>query len=316
MKNPIMKSLPALLTAVALFLPITTGIASAETIAITNGKLHTMGPQGTIEHGTLLIEGSTIIAVGTDITIPEGARVIDAGGKPVTPGLFDALTSIGLSEVTLSAGIEDDEAKTSRFVIAPDASFAFNPDNSFVPSTRIEGVTRAATSMKITNKIFAGRGAIVHLGLGPDHISRPRAFIYADLGEEGGTNAGGSRAAAWVELYAALREADNLTTQPRNHWNGGEDGPLYSHIDLEALLPAVQGEIPLIIHVNRVADMRRVIELKQARPAMKIVVYQAMKPGALPTTLPQQTSRFWSIRSITCLRTSTRSAQPWKTLHD
>lgn len=270
MKNPVKK----LILALALSLPVAPGLASAETIAITNGKLHTMGPMGTIDSGTLLIEGNMITAVGTDVAIPQGARIIDAGGKPVTPGFFDALTSIGLSEVTLSAGIEDDEARTSRFVIAPDASFAFNPDNTFVPSTRIEGVTRAAISMKITKQIFAGRGAIVHLGYGPDHISRPRAFIYADLGERGGTNAGGSRAVAWVELYAALRETDNLTTQPRNHWQGGIDKPLYSHIDLEALQPAVQGEIPFIVHVNRLADIRRVIDLKQARPAMKIVIHQ------------------------------------------
>lgn len=286
MKYLMKKLVHALLPLLALSLPITTETASAETIAITNGKLHTMGPLGTID-GTLLIEGNTITAVGTNIAIPQGARVIDAGGKPVTPGFFDALTSIGLSEVTLSAGIEDDEAKTSRFVIAPDASFAFNPDNSFIPSTRIDGVTRAAISMKITKQIFAGRGAIVQLGYGPDHITRPRAFIYADLGEKGGSNAGGSRAVAWVELYAALRETDNLTTQPRNHWQGGNDQPLYSHIDLEALQPAVQGEIPLIIHVNRVADIRRVIELKKNRPAMKIVIYQGSEAWRIAAELAE-----------------------------
>lgn len=255
--------------------PIIAGTASAETIAITNGTLHTMGPQGTITKGTLLIEDGRITAIGTEVTVPSDARVIDAKGQPVTPGLFDALTSIGLSEVTLSAGIEDDETRTSRLVIAPDASFAFNPANTFIPSTRIEGITRAAISMKITNRIFAGQGALVHFGTSADLVTRPRGFIFAHLGERGGINAGGSRAAAWVEFNAALREADNLMTQPRNHWEGGKNEPMFAHVDLEALLPAVQGEIPLIIQVNRVADIRRVLDLKTARPAMRIVLYQA-----------------------------------------
>lgn len=259
---------------VTLALAALTANVQAEMIAITNGTLHTVGPAGKIEGGTVLIEDGKIKAVGSDISIPDGARIIDAEGRPVTPGFFDSLTGTGLSEVTLSAGIEDDEAKTSRFVIAADASYAFNPENTFVPSTRADGVVRTAISMKLTQNIFAGRGALVHLGL-KDHVERARAFIFADLGERGGRFAGGSRAAAWVEFHAALREADNLTTQPRNHWQGGEDGPLYSHIDLEALQPAVQGEIPLIINVNRVADIRQVIKLKRERPAMRLVLYRA-----------------------------------------
>lgn len=264
-----------LFIALLVTLPARFAQAAESVIAITNGKIHTVGPQGTIQGGTIIIRNGRIVAVGTNVAIPEGARIIDAKGKPVTPGLFDALTSIGLSEVTLSAGIEDDEARTSRLVIAPDASMAFNPENTFIPSTRIEGITRAAISMKITNEIFAGQGALVHFGTTPDHVTRPRAFVFAHLGERGGVNAGGTRAAAWVEFNAALREADNLVTQPRNHWQGGKGEPLFSRIDLEALLPAVQGEIPLIIQVNRVPDIRRVLDLKKTRPAMRIVLYQA-----------------------------------------
>lgn len=264
-----------LFIALAVALSASFAQAADSVIAITNGTIHTVGPQGTLQGGNLIISDGRIVSVGTNVAIPEGARVIDAKGKPVTPGLFDALTSIGLSEVTLSAGIEDDEARTSRLVIAPDASMAFNPENTFIPSTRIEGITRAAITMKVTNDIFAGQGTLVHFGITPDHITRPRAFVFAHLGERGGINAGGTRAAAWVEFNAALREAENLVTQPRNHWQGGKGEPLFSRIDLEALLPAVQGEVPLIIQVNRVPDIRRVLDLKKSRPTMRIVLYQA-----------------------------------------
>ena len=52
--------------------------ANAQNIAITNGKVYTMGPAGTLERATILIEGSTITAVGEDLVVPEGAEIIDA----------------------------------------------------------------------------------------------------------------------------------------------------------------------------------------------------------------------------------------------
>jgi imidazolonepropionase-like amidohydrolase len=58
-------------------------------IAITNGKVMTI-TQGTIDPGTVLIEGGRIIAVGEHVDIPEDAEIYDAAGKVVTPGLIDA----------------------------------------------------------------------------------------------------------------------------------------------------------------------------------------------------------------------------------
>jgi imidazolonepropionase-like amidohydrolase len=58
--------------------------------AITNAKIMTVGPLGTIEKGTILIKGGKITAVGADVAVPQGATVIEASGRVVTPGLIDA----------------------------------------------------------------------------------------------------------------------------------------------------------------------------------------------------------------------------------
>lgn len=58
--------------------------------AITNAKIMTVGPAGTIDKGTILIKGGKITAVGADVAAPAGATVIDASGRVVTPGLIDA----------------------------------------------------------------------------------------------------------------------------------------------------------------------------------------------------------------------------------
>ncbi|HLA76556.1 MAG TPA: amidohydrolase family protein [Vicinamibacteria bacterium] len=64
--------------------------ASKNVTAIVGGTLITVGPQGTIEKGTLLIKDGKVAAVGKELTVPAGATVIDAGGRYVMPGIVDA----------------------------------------------------------------------------------------------------------------------------------------------------------------------------------------------------------------------------------
>lgn len=66
-------------------------------IALTNGKVYTI-EDGILDKGTVLMDGSKIVAVGTDIEIPKDAQVIDVEGRIVTPGLIDAHTHVGIDE--------------------------------------------------------------------------------------------------------------------------------------------------------------------------------------------------------------------------
>ena len=58
-------------------------------VAITGATILSVGPQGTIENGTLLIRDGKIAAVGKDVAVPEGAVVVDAKGRFVMPGIID-----------------------------------------------------------------------------------------------------------------------------------------------------------------------------------------------------------------------------------
>jgi len=68
--------------------------APQDVVAFTHARLVTLrgarqGTQEVIEDGTVLVQGDTIQAVGTDVAIPAGARVIDARGKTIVPGTVD-----------------------------------------------------------------------------------------------------------------------------------------------------------------------------------------------------------------------------------
>jgi len=70
----------------------------SEPVALRGATIHTV-TNGVIENGTILFENGVIIAVGTDVEIPAGARVVDVSGKHIYPGLIDAYSTVA-SRVT------------------------------------------------------------------------------------------------------------------------------------------------------------------------------------------------------------------------
>lgn len=228
------------------------GIACAGTVAITNAEIHTLGRGGVITHGTLLIRDHRIEAVGENLSVPADARVIDAGGKPVTPGLFDAYTNLGILEIDGVEETNDTTAKKARYSAALDAADAFNPRSTLIPVSRIEGLTRAVTAPEAGGggSLIAGQGAVVSLGSLGEWLTKPRAAMYAQLGETGAKLGGGSRSAAWL----ALREAFEQVRHPEQY-EGRRREELLGPLDLEALKPVLAGDEPLVLYLNRASDI-------------------------------------------------------------
>jgi len=236
-----------------LLLALLPGIATAGTIAITNAEIHTLGRGGVIAHGTLIIRDQRIEAVGANLPLPPGAQVIDAGGKPVTPGLFAAYTSLGLKEIDGVEESDDSAAKKPRYSAALDVADAFNPRSTLIPVNRIEGLTRAATAPASADggSLISGQGAVISLGSLSQWLVKPKAAMYAQLGETGASLSGGSRTTAW----AALREAfDDVRRAGAPRVNPEHPSQLTEE-DIEALRPVLAGEEPLVLYLNRASDI-------------------------------------------------------------
>jgi imidazolonepropionase-like amidohydrolase len=236
-----------------ILLALLPGIATAGTIAITNAEIHTLGRGGVIAHGTLLIRDQRIEAIGANLALPPGAQVIDAGGKPVTPGLFAAYTSLGLKEIDGVEESDDSAAKKPRYSAALDVADAFNPRSTLIPVNRIEGLTRAATAPASADggSLISGQGAVISLGSLSQWLVKPKAAMYAQLGETGASLSGGSRTTAW----AALREAfDDVRRAGAPRVNPEHPSQLTEE-DIEALRPVLAGEEPLVLYLNRASDI-------------------------------------------------------------
>src|SRR6056297_767188 len=107
--------------------------------AITNATVHTV-TNGVIEDGTVLIENEKIIGVGINVDIPSEFEQLDASGKHVYPGFFDAGTQLGLQEIGAVA-VTNDQAELGDFNPHVRAFTAINPSSVNIPVTRVNGVT-------------------------------------------------------------------------------------------------------------------------------------------------------------------------------
>ncbi len=256
--------------------------ANAETIAITGGKLVIGDGSAPIDGGTVIIQDGNVVAAGGNVAVPEGARQIDATGKWVTPGVFAGFTRLGLSEVDAVNGTNDKSGGKSGFSAAIDIAPAIDPFRSPFAVNRAAGVTRAVVAPEASDNIFAGQGAIADLGVDTNAVAKARAFQFAEFGEEGAANAGGSRAGTHLHFRAMLREAQDYAAG-----RGTFDDELLKAEDAKALLAVLRGETRLLIHVEGANDMLRLMELKREFPAIKMVFVGATEGWRVAPQLAQ-----------------------------
>lgn len=244
--------------------------ATAQTVAITGGKVVIGDGGGPIDNGTVLLRGGRVVAAGSNIAIPAIATRIDASGKWVTPGIFAGFSRVGLVEVGAVSQTNDTRASGSPFSAALDVQYAVNPFAAPIAVNRAAGVTRAVVSPSTAGSIFGGYGAIVDLGQDANPITKSRAFQFVEMGETGHSRAGGSRAAAHIHFRALLNEARAYARNP-----AAFDSDLLKAADARALLPIISGSTRILVHVNSANDILQVLALKKDFPALKMVLVGA-----------------------------------------
>jgi|GEM_PF-13293 len=246
-----------------LLFALCTASAHAEPLVIVGGTVHTLGPQGTVENATVVIEGGKIVSVSTGAP-PPGARVIDATGKVVTPGLFDSLSQLGLVEVGMEAATNDQSTDDPRYTAAFAVADALNPYSILIPVNRIEGLTRALVGPRGKKSPIAGQGAVIDLsgdlpGRSRSFLTRTPAALFVTLGEAGAGRAGGSRASALTYLREAFEDARDFEDNTSEYRNNQRRAYALSRPDLEALEPFLKGDLPVAIEVHRASDILHVL---------------------------------------------------------
>lgn len=237
------------------------GVAEAQTIAIVGARVHPVsGP--VIENGTVLIRDGRIAAVGANVTIPSDAARVDAAGKWVTPGIVNAMTSLGVVEVGAVQETVDIPARGRGDAVTASHRVweGYNANSPLIQVTRNDGVT--TVGVVPGGGLVSGQGALIDLADGPlsDVLLRAPVAMMADIGSKD-QQSGASRA----ELLQRLRELLGDTREyqrRRDAYERNQSRELAARrSDLEAMIPVVQGRMPLVISADRESDIRSALGL-------------------------------------------------------
>lgn len=235
-------------------LVLSASYASAQTVAITGGRVFPVsGP--VIENGTVVIQNGKIVAVGAGIAVPAGARTIDATGKWVTPGLINSASQLGLSEIGSVSSTRDASARGQDQISAAFTVWeGFDPQSMLLAPARDEGITSVMVYPQ--GGLIWGQAAFVTLTGGSltDHITRAPVAMVAQIGNPGqaGTGARGEQLMRLRELFEDVRfYRDN-----RRAFDRAETREFAaSRKDLEALIPVLEGRLPLIVVTAKASDI-------------------------------------------------------------
>jgi imidazolonepropionase-like amidohydrolase len=216
------------------------------TWAITNARIFPVsGP--VIERGVVVIKGNRIEAVGAGIAVPGGAKVIDAAGASVYPGVIDANTNLGLSEP--GARGYDDLAEILPFNQMLRTRVAYQSDSDAIPVARVEGVTTAA--IWPSGGTIGGEIPVMNLDgwTWEENTVRPSAGLMMAFpcGAGGGRGGGGGGAGAAAPAGSdRLSELNKLLEQARVYAKLPSAGRAINW-NLEPFVPVLEGRQAMFV---------------------------------------------------------------------
>lgn len=250
----------------------------AETILIRNVTVHPV-TAAAIPNGSVLIVDGKISDVGPHVGGHGGARVVDAHGLHLYPGMINAATNVGLEEIeSLRDTVDLDEI--GAFNPELRAEHSVNPSSEHIEVTRAGGVTTVVTlpgsgerSQRGQTPIISGQGALMHLSgwtwedmavkpavvmdvLFPEIESIPPQFA-AFLGTQGRTYTDREK-----EHKEQLRQLHEFFEKARHYQTAkNANAPGFEHdLRLEAMIPVLDGKLPLLMRVSKEQTIKEAVQ--------------------------------------------------------
>lgn len=248
------------------------GADQQQPIALVGATIHTVsGP--TIERGTLVFDAGRITALGRSVKPPEGAKRIDVSGLHVYPGLFNACGNIGLAEIS-AVRATNDYSESGRINSNVKAEVAVNPDSELIPVTRSGGMLLSLSAP--SGGLISGTSAVLEL----DGWTWEQMTVKAPAGmhvEWPSMNSPtGKDAEKESDSQKTIRLLDETMAEAEAYRKaraagtvGGNRQPLDAR--LEALVPVLSGELPLIVTADEIRQIEAAVAFAQ-RWGVKLIL--------------------------------------------
>jgi imidazolonepropionase-like amidohydrolase len=255
--------------------------ASGPATSIVHAVVHTVSG-GIIEDGTVSFRAGRIVAVGRGLPPEPGAQVVDAAGKHLYPGLIDANTVVGLVEIGSVAGGVD-VAETGAINPQVQTAIAVNPDSELIPVTRANGITHVLAAPE--GGLVSGTSSLIRLsGWTWEDLSAARPVAlhvqwpsFAIRRAEGPGGTVPSEEDQKKEREEALRKIRRLFDDARAYARAKAAGPagprtLDPDPALEALLPVLDGRIPVVVAASQAAQIKSAVAWAESEGVRMILL--------------------------------------------
>ncbi len=245
--------------------------------AIKGAKVYTLAG-APIENGIVVIRDGKIAAVGASVAIPSDAQVIDATGLELYPGLFDPVTQIGLNEISqVSATMDVSELGDYNPELV--AATAVNPASAHIAVTRANGITHVIAAPGTAGfdsqggGLITGQASAFNLAgwtMNDMQINRSvamvinwpsiqtRSFDFATFSFKEKPYDDAKK-----EYEKSVNELSDWLDRARHYAQAKEKGSpaLFERdIKLEALVPVVEGKLPLLVIADDHRDIKNAVE--------------------------------------------------------
>ncbi len=271
----------AVLGTVALALPAQAAAQEGGTFAVRGAMIHTVA-DGVIENGTIVLRDGRIIAVGPDVEIPADAEIIDGEGKHVFPGMIDAFSSLGLTEVGAVA-VTNDASELGRWNPHLNAHTAIHPASEHIPVARANGITHTMAAPGGGGRFGGGGGSgiqgqatLIHLDgwtVEEMEIEKTAAMVLgwptlsAGGGRFGGFGGGGGRSfrQAQERFDEQVAEMDEWFVAAQHYRQAVESGSnrVPRNIQLEHLSRVLDQGMKVIVRANGWREIESAVEFAE-----------------------------------------------------
>ncbi|MEE2567590.1 amidohydrolase [Hyphobacterium marinum] len=253
------------------------------------------GIGGRIENGSLLMVDGRISAIGTDIEAPDGATVIDAQGRFVTPGIIDIHSHLGVYPSPGADAHSDGNEITSPITAEVWAEHSVWPQDPGFDAALAGGVTTLQVLPGSAN-LFGGRGIILRNV--PSRTVQGMKFPDAPYtlkmacGENPARVYGGRNQSPATDMgnMAGYRAAWQRASDYRDSWNEHWDDPDNNNpptrdLELDTLMGALEGDILVQMHCYRADQMAQVIDMSQEFGYQVTAFHHAVEAYKIPDLL-------------------------------
>lgn len=237
-------------------------------LALKNGRVLTMAGKD-FEKATILVENGKILDVGSRVTIPEGAEVIDVSGMVVMPGIIDAHAHLGIYEEGIGDEGEDTNEMTDPVTPHLRAIDAVNPEDKGFEDARENGITAVLTGPGSANVIGGEQIVIKTAGRVVDSmVVKNPAGLKVAFGEnpkrvyQAQKKTPSTRMATAALLRENLVKAQNYMKKLERGKEAPDKGP-DRDLKMESLVRVLKGEIPLRAHAHRADDIMTAVRIAE-----------------------------------------------------